>query len=183
MRKTLRVPGKRRKISEWDAGKMTHSVAYWGSLRNKAKRNLDMDPVRESFEAQVQDATIKEEDRYRFIQDGIKEAMSTATTMADSDLAEKFPYTNLDVVKNLINNDPETMHQLQLDESSITPEDLIALNEDSLQGAYSLNSANIYGGKAPRDLRTNPNYPQMQDFVRRNPGSTALRRVKARGLP
>jgi len=176
------VPGKKANISEWDAGSILHSTAYWAALRNKAKRNLNVDPIRESFESEVQDATIREEDRYRFLQDGIKEAMSQARTIADSDLAEKYPYTNLDLVKALLNNDPKAMKQLQLDENDVTPEDLIAMNEESVEGAYQFNSASLLSTKRPRSLRLNPQYPQMEDFLRRNPGSLAQRIVRRRGM-
>ncbi len=182
MKNTLVVPGKKQKISEWDAGSMIHSTAYWKSLRNKAKQNLDTDPIRESFEAGVQDATIREEDRYRFLQDGIKKAMSEARTIADSDLAEKFPYTNLSLVKGILNNDPDVLKKLQMDEDNMTPEDIILLNEESVGGAYQFNRASGLTGRRPRDMRINPQYPQLDDFLKRKTGSTADRILKRRNV-
>lgn len=102
--------------------------------------------ITSEFNTTVDQAVISEKERIESLRETIERTAQEGQKVAALKYREMFPSSNLALIRGLLNNDPTIMSQLGVDEHNISTQNLVELNQKSINDQYLIQQKGYVAG-------------------------------------
>lgn len=97
----------------------------------------------DQFNSQVDMAVISEKERITLLKSEIQREQKRAQDLATQKYKEMFPASNINTVRALLQNEPEALARLGLDENNLSNDNIMKMNQSSIDKQYQYSQRNF----------------------------------------